>query len=59
MSIAENLSEIRAEIAAACEKAGRDAGEVKLMAVSKTHPPQALAEAYRAGQTLFGENKVQ
>jgi len=59
MSIAENLSELRAEIAAACAKAGRDASEVKMMAVSKTQGPQAVAEAFRAGQTLFGENRVQ
>jgi len=59
MSIAENLSVVRAQIAATCKKAGRDASEVKLMAVSKTHPPQSLAEAFHAGQTLFGENKVQ
>lgn len=59
MSIAENLGEICAEIAAACAKAGRNASEVRLMAVSKTHRPEALAEAFRAGQTLFGENRVQ
>lgn len=59
MSIAENLAAVREEIAAACARAGRSAEEVKLMAVSKTHPPRALAEAFRAGQTLFGENRVQ
>ncbi|MBS1814953.1 MAG: YggS family pyridoxal phosphate-dependent enzyme [Acidobacteria bacterium] len=59
MSIAENLAAVRAEIAEACAKAGRNPAEVKLMAVSKTHGPRALAEAFQAGQTLFGENKVQ
>lgn len=59
MSIVENLAAVRAEIAKACERAGRSPDEVKLMAVSKTHGPQALAEAFRAGQTLFGENRVQ
>jgi pyridoxal phosphate enzyme (YggS family) len=59
MSIAENLESVRAEIAAACAKAGRDAGDVKLMAVSKTWGPPAVAEAFRAGQRLFGENRVQ
>lgn len=59
MSIAENLERVRAEIAAACAKAGRDAGDVKLMAVSKTWGPEFVAEAVRAGQRLFGENRVQ
>ena len=59
MSIAENLERVRAEIAAACAKAGRDAGDVKLMAVSKTWGTEFVAEAVRAGQRLFGENRVQ
>lgn len=59
MSIAENLAAVRAEIVQACAKAGRNPDEVKLMAVSKTHGPKAVAEAFRAGQTLFGENRVQ
>ena len=59
MSIAENLQRVRADIAAACDKAGRDPATVELMAVSKTHGPKLLAEAVRAGQTLFGENRVQ
>lgn len=59
MSIAENLERVRGEIAAACTKAGRDAADVKLMAVSKTWGPDVVAEAVRAGQFLFGENRVQ
>jgi pyridoxal phosphate enzyme (YggS family) len=59
MSIAENLERVRGEIAAACAKAGRAPEEVKLMAVSKTWGPPALVEAFRAGQRLFGENRVQ
>jgi pyridoxal phosphate enzyme (YggS family) len=59
MSIAENLERVRGEIAAACAKAGRAPEEVKLMAVSKTWGPPALIEAFRAGQRLFGENRVQ
>ena len=59
MSIAENLERVRAEIAEACAKAGRNAADVKLMAVSKTWGPPAVAEAFRAGQRLFGENRVQ
>ena len=59
MSIAENLERVRGEIAAACLKAGRLPEDVKLMAVSKTWGPPALVEAFRAGQRLFGENRVQ
>jgi hypothetical protein len=59
MSIAENLERVRAEIAAACAKAGRQPEDVKLMAVSKTWGPSAVAEAFHAGQRLFGENRVQ
>lgn len=59
MSIAENLERVRGEIAAACAKAGRNAADVKLMAVSKTWGPDVVAEAVRAGQFLFGENRVQ
>ncbi|MGI4829738.1 MAG: YggS family pyridoxal phosphate-dependent enzyme [Janthinobacterium lividum] len=59
MSIAENLLRVRAELADACERAGRSADSVRLMAVSKTHPAEAIHEAYTAGQRLFGENRVQ
>ena len=59
MSIAENLERVRGEIAAACAVAGRAPEDVKLMAVSKTWGPPALVEAFRAGQRLFGENRVQ
>ena len=59
MSIAENLTYIHAEIAAACARAGRPAADVALMAVSKMHPVELLFEAHAAGQRLFGENRVQ
>lgn len=59
MSIAENLERIEQRISAACEKAGRDRGEVRLMAVSKRKPVEAVQEAAKAGQILFGENRVQ
>lgn len=59
MSIAANLEQVRNQIADACAKAGRDAASVKLMAVSKTHPAEAVLEALAAGQMLFGENRVQ
>src|SRR6266568_7494469 len=59
MSIAGNLSEVRGRIAQAARRAGRDVGEVALMAVSKNHPGSAILEAIAAGQVLFGENRVQ
>jgi pyridoxal phosphate enzyme (YggS family) len=59
MSIAENLHQIRTQIAEACARANRPVEDVALMAVSKVHPVEALLEAYAAGQRLFGENRVQ
>jgi PLP dependent protein len=59
MSIAENIARLREEIAAVCRRSGRAEREVALMAVSKVHPVEAIAEAYEAGQRLFGENRVQ
>lgn len=57
--IAENLEIIRQRIATAAERSGRSAGEVKLVAVSKTYPPEVIREAIQAGQRSFGENRVQ
>ena len=59
MSIKDNLEIIRSRISEAEKKAGRPNGSVKLMAVSKFHPSEAVVEAYQAGQLLFGENRVQ
>jgi pyridoxal phosphate enzyme (YggS family) len=59
MPIAENLHQIRSQIAEACARASRPLEDVALMAVSKVHPVEALLEAYAAGQRLFGENRVQ
>lgn len=57
--IQENLKEVRGLVAAAAEKAGRDPKSVKLIAVSKTFPSEAVQSAYDVGQRRFGENKVQ
>ena len=57
--IAANLAAIRARIAEACARAGRPAESVTLVAVSKTHPQEAVVAALAAGQTVFGENRVQ
>jgi len=57
--IAQNLQEVRAAIAAACHKAGRDPGSVRLVAVSKTVDLERIRAAMDAGQDLFGENYLQ
>jgi len=59
MSLTENLAAIQQRIQAACGRAGRDAASVTLLAVSKTHPPEAIQAMVDAGQLLFGENKIQ
>jgi pyridoxal phosphate enzyme (YggS family) len=58
-TIAENLEAVRTVIAEAATRAGRDADEIELVAVSKTHPPEAVSEALDAGQIIFGESRVQ
>jgi pyridoxal phosphate enzyme (YggS family) len=58
-SFADRLQSAEERIAAACHRAGRSCEQVRLMAVSKTHSAETLAEAVRAGLTLFGENRVQ
>lgn len=59
MSIQENLRQVEKNIAAACERTNRARKDITLIAVSKTHPAEAVVEALRAGQTVFGENRVQ
>ncbi len=59
MSVKENLEQIKERIAAAAQKAGRDPGEVTLVAVTKTFGPEAIEEAIAAGITIIGENRVQ
>jgi pyridoxal phosphate enzyme (YggS family) len=51
--------DVMARIGRAAEAAGRDPGEITLLAVSKTFPPEALRALHRAGQRAFGENYVQ
>ena len=55
----ERIDRIRDRIAAAADRAGRDAGEVKLVAVSKTHPTATLRQAMELGLNVFGENRIQ
>ena len=59
MDLAANLEAVRHRIAAACQRAGREPGSVTLVAVTKTQPPEVVADASKAGLILFGENKVQ
>jgi len=58
-AIRENLQRIQAGIEAAASRAGRKAGEVTLVAVSKTHPADAISAAFDAGIRHFAENRVQ
>jgi len=57
--IQENIARVKENIRAACERSGRKAEEVTLIAVSKTKPLPMLREAYACGCRDFGENKVQ
>lgn len=59
MTIASNLQQIRSRITQAEARCGRPLGSVRLLAVSKTFPAADIAEAAAAGQTAFGENRLQ
>jgi PLP dependent protein len=57
--ISENLERVREQIARAAAKSGRAPDEIELVAITKTHPAGRVREAIEAGQTLFGESRVQ
>lgn len=57
--IASRLASVQEQLTAAVAAAGREAGSVELVAVSKTHPAESVREAFDAGQQIFGENRVQ
>jgi len=57
--LGENLVEVKRKIAQAASKVGRNSTEIKLIAVSKTHPIEILQAAINVGAIVFGENKVQ
>jgi pyridoxal phosphate enzyme (YggS family) len=59
MSIAANLKHIEERIHTAAKRVGRDPDSVRLVAVSKTQPLEAVRDALEAGQQIFGENYVQ
>jgi PLP dependent protein len=58
-AIASNVARARERLAVACARAGRDAGDVRLVAASKTVPAEAVRAAHEAGVDEFGENYVQ
>ena len=57
--ISDRLAQVHEVIAKAAAKSARNASEIKLVAVSKTHPPESIREALDAGQATFGESRVQ
>lgn len=59
MGISEHIEAIQERIADAARRAGRSAAGVELMAVTKTHHPERIRDAYAEGLRLFGENRVQ
>jgi hypothetical protein len=59
VNLAENLEKIRQRIRAACERVRREPSSVRLLAVTKSQPPEIVAAAAQLGLNLFGENKVQ
>jgi pyridoxal phosphate enzyme (YggS family) len=59
VTIAERLAEVRARIERAALASGRDPAGIRLVAVSKTKSPEAVREAFAAGQRAFGENYAQ
>ena len=58
MGMQEQLDQIRERMADACTRANRSVDEVRLIAVSKTYPPERVGEAVACGLTVFGESRV-
>jgi pyridoxal phosphate enzyme (YggS family) len=59
VNLAEQLAAVREKMAGAARKSGRAPEDIELVAVSKTHPPEAVREVAEEGQTIFGESRVQ
>jgi len=57
--LVEILDDVKAKIAAACVRSGRDPSSVEIVAVTKTHGAEVVGEAWNAGLSIVGENKVQ
>ena len=58
MGMQEQLDQIRERMADACTRASRAVDDVRLLAVSKTYPPERVGEAVACGLTVFGESRV-
>jgi hypothetical protein len=54
-----NVARVRERVAAACRRCGRAPDDVKLLAISKTFPPESIRAAYEVGLRDLGENRVQ
>ncbi len=59
VDVPANLAAVAADVQDAARAAGRDPGEITLIAVSKGHPPSRIVPALAAGHAIFGENRVQ
>lgn len=59
MSIGQNIERIKIQLSSTSMEAGRNPGDVQLVAVSKNFGVESIREAYEAGQRAFGENRVQ
>ncbi len=57
--IKDNVTAVRAQIEAACQRVGRDPQSVTIVAVTKNRSPEQIVAAWRAGLTHFGENRVE
>src|SRR5207249_10760944 len=57
--LAATVDPVGQKFARAAPKIGRDVDEIELVAISKTHPAERVREAHEAGQSLFGESRVQ
>jgi len=57
--VVENLKTVKKQMEFACQSSGRKIEDVKLLLATKTIPIEKLQMAIQAGETLFGENKVQ
>jgi PLP dependent protein len=59
VSLADNLNSIQQRIRTACDRCDREPNSITLLAVTKSHPPEAVREAMDLGVACFGENKIQ
>jgi pyridoxal phosphate enzyme (YggS family) len=59
LSLPDSLAAVRQAIRQAAADAGRDPADVTLVAVSKTHAPESVREVAEAGQSIFGESRIQ